>query len=69
MVKIDFQKYIRNRCWFGWWYCYPTEFADGDWEGKWIRDGSRRFQPVLIIRLLFNDDESTTNWDRKYDKI
>lgn len=69
MIKLDIQRYIKNRMWFGWWYCYryvlPHEASSTD--GRWHRDRRYHFTPVILVRKTYGlSSKGPRTLDRYY---
>jgi len=53
MIKIDWDLYIKQRSWFGWWWRHPhTNF-----HGKWCRDKEYMYVPVMLTKNGIGQEE------------
>ncbi len=73
MIKIDIQRYIKNRMWFGWWYCYHYVHAVEEPElmarkGKWQRDYRYHNTPLILVRKTYHH-HGVLSLDKYYDAV
>lgn len=68
MIKLDIQRYIRNRMWFGWWY-YPhkSQGSTTTWP-NWQRDLRYRHTAVILVRKTY-DSKGRSGLNKYYDKV
>jgi hypothetical protein len=48
MIKIDFQKFMYDHVWFGWWYHPAYNERDGFRLGRWVRDPHSRLRWFVL---------------------
>jgi len=81
MITVDFKRFIRNRCWFGFWYAYPGLYSTKTGtilKGHWRRVAKERLKwhltPVALVWYSFPKDITDRKdhiglWSGNYGKI
>ncbi len=78
MINIDFDRFIKNRMWFGHWFSYSWGFdqpmvSESIDSGKWQHDPRHAWTPVILVANTFGiagvDVAKLSDWALRYDKI
>ena len=74
MITIDWQRFLKNRCWFGFWYAHPGLYTIEKGiiiQGHWRPIARNRWRHIIPMRLVHNSfpEDIRNDWTNKYDKI
>ena len=65
MIRVDIQRYIMNRMWFGWWFAYSGNTVGC---GKWMRDYRYTRVSMILVNNTFTPGQRS-RWSLLYEDI